>query len=62
MDDVHRASLDDTKKDTRRVRRGLGKGSGVLLRGVMASFLSKDALVTMTEIVPLSTAIFIDAR
>jgi len=31
------------KKDTRRVRRGLGKGSGVLLPGVTAFFLAKDA-------------------
>ena len=43
MDDVCRASLEDTKKDTRRVGRGLGKGSGVLLPGATASFLSKDA-------------------
>ena len=42
MDDVHQASLDDTKKDTRRFGRGLGKGSGVLLLGVTASFLSMD--------------------
>ena len=42
MDDVHRASLYDTKKDTRHVGRGLGKGSGVLLPGVMAFFLAKD--------------------
>ena len=32
------------KKDTRRVRRGLGRGLGVLLPGVMASFLAKDVL------------------
>ena len=43
MDDVRRASLDDTKKETRRVGRGLGKGSGVLLPGVTAFFLAKDA-------------------
>ncbi len=42
MDDVRRASPDNTKKDTRRVGRGLGKGSGVLLPGVMAFFLAKD--------------------
>ena len=36
-------SLDDTKNDTRHVGRGLRKGLGVLLLGVMASFLSKDA-------------------
>ena len=43
MDDVHRASPDNTKKGTRRVGRGLGKGSGVLLPGVTAFFLAKDA-------------------
>ena len=43
MDDVRRASPDNIKKDTKRVGRGLGKGLGVLLPGVMASFLSKDA-------------------
>ncbi len=43
MDDVRRASLEDTKKVTRRVGRGLGKGSGVLLPGVTAFFLAKDA-------------------
>ena len=43
MDDVHCASLYDTKKDTRRVGRDHGKGPGVLLLGVMAFFLAKDA-------------------
>ena len=43
MDDVRRASLEDTKKVTRRVGRGLGKVSGVLLPGVTAPFLPKDA-------------------
>ena len=43
MDDVHCVSLDDTKKDTRRVGIGLGKGLGVLLLGVTAFFLAKDA-------------------
>ena len=43
MDGVSRASLDDTIKDTRHVGRGLGKGSGVLLPGVTAFFLAKDA-------------------
>ena len=43
MDDVRRASAADTKLDQGRVGMGLGKGSGVLLRGVMASFLSNDA-------------------
>ena len=42
MDDVRRASAADTKLDQGRVEMGLGKGSGVLLRGVMASFLSND--------------------
>ncbi len=40
MDDVHCASPADMKLDR---EMGLGKGSGVLLPGVMASFLSKDA-------------------
>jgi len=44
MDDVRRASLDDTKKDTRHVGRGLGKGSGVLSPGVTAFFLAKEEL------------------
>jgi hypothetical protein len=42
MDDVDCAKIGDTKKDTRRVGRGLGKGSGVLLPRVTVSFLSKD--------------------
>ena len=42
MDDVHRASAADTKLDQGRVGMGLGKGSGVLLQGVTASFLSND--------------------
>ena len=40
---ITRDGSDDTKKDTRNVRRGLGKGSGVLLPGVTAFLLSKDA-------------------
>ena len=43
MDDVSRASLDDTIKDTRHVGRGLGKGLGVLLQGMTAFFLAMDA-------------------
>ncbi len=43
MDDVRRVSPDSTKKDTRRVGRGLGKGLGVLLPEVTAFFLAKDA-------------------
>ena len=43
MHDVRRASPADTKSDRGRVRMGLGKGLGVLLPGVTASFLSKDA-------------------
>jgi len=43
MDDVRRASPADTKLDRGCVGMGLKKGSGVLLPGVMASFLSKDA-------------------
>jgi len=43
MDDVCGASPENTKKDTRHVGRGLGKGSGVLLLGVSAFFLAKDA-------------------
>ncbi len=42
MDDVRRASAADTKLDQGHVGMGLGKGSGVLLRGVTASFLSND--------------------
>ncbi len=42
MDDLRRASAADTKLDQGRVGMGLGKGSGVLLRGVMVSFLSND--------------------
>ncbi len=44
MDDARRTSPADTKLDRgRRVGMGLGKGLGVLLPGVMASFLSNDA-------------------
>jgi hypothetical protein len=43
MDDVRRASPAVTKLDRERVEMGLGKGLGVLLPGVMGSFLSKDA-------------------
>jgi len=43
MDDARRASPADTKSDRGRVGMGLGKGLGVLLPGVMASFLSNDA-------------------
>ena len=43
MDHVRRASPADTKLDRGRVGMGLGKGSGVLLLGATASFLSKDA-------------------
>ena len=43
MDDVCRSSPDNIKKDTKRVGRGLGKGLGVLLPGVTAFFLAKDA-------------------
>ncbi len=39
---MRRASTADTKLDQGRVGMGLGKGSGVLLRGVTASFLSND--------------------
>ncbi len=42
MDDVRRASAADTKLDRGRVGMGLGKGPGVLLQGVTASFLSND--------------------
>ncbi len=42
MDDVRRASAADTKLDQGHVGMGLGKGLGVLLRGVTASFLSND--------------------
>ncbi len=43
MDDARRASPADTKLDRGHVGMGLGKGLGVLLPGVMASFLSNDA-------------------
>jgi hypothetical protein len=43
MDNSRRASTANPKKDTRRVGRGLGEGLGVLLPGVTASFLAKDA-------------------
>jgi hypothetical protein len=43
MDDARSASPADTKLDRGRVGMGLGKGLGVLLPGVMASFLSNDA-------------------
>jgi len=43
MEIVRRASPADTKSDRGCVQMGLGKGSGVLLPGVTASFLSKDA-------------------
>ena len=43
MEIVRRASPADTKLDRGRVGMGLGKGLGVMLPGVTASFLSKDA-------------------
>jgi hypothetical protein len=43
MEIVRRASPAETKLDRERVGMGLGKGSGVLLLGVTASFLSKNA-------------------
>jgi len=43
MDNSRRASTANPKKDTRRVGRGLGEGLGVLLPGLTASFLAKDA-------------------
>ena len=42
MDDARCASAADTKLDRGCVGMGLGKGSGVLLRGVTASFLSNN--------------------
>ena len=42
MDDVRCASAADTKLDIGCVGMGLGKGSGVLLRGVTASFFSNN--------------------
>ena len=42
MDDARCASAADTKLDRGCVGMGLGKGSGVLLQGVMASFLSNN--------------------
>ncbi len=43
MDDARCASPADTKSDRGHVGMGLGKGLGVLLLGVTASFLSNDA-------------------
>ncbi len=43
MDDARRASPANTKLDRGHVGMGLGKGLGVLLLGVMASFLSNGA-------------------
>ncbi len=43
MDDARRMSPANTKSDRGRVRMGLGKGLGVLLPGVTASFLTNDA-------------------
>jgi hypothetical protein len=60
MDDVRRASPTDTKKDTGRVRRGLGKGKGVLLPGVMASFLSKDLFGHNDRNCPIVHEFFVD--
>ena len=57
MDDARRASPADTKSDRGRVGMGLGKGLGVLLPGVTASFLSNDAF---GHDVPSSTAILVD--
>ena len=43
MDDVHHVSPADTKLNRGHVRGSPGKGSGVLLLGVTAFFLAKDA-------------------
>jgi hypothetical protein len=43
MDDARCASPANTKSDRGRVGMGLGKGLGVLLPEVTASFLSNDA-------------------
>jgi hypothetical protein len=42
MDDVHCTSPDDMKSDRGCVGGSLGKGTGVLFAGVMASSLVKD--------------------
>jgi hypothetical protein len=49
MDNARRASPADTKSDRGRVGMGLGKGLGVLLPGVTASFLSNDACIYKTK-------------
>ena len=60
MNNVRCVSPADMKSDRGRVGMGLGKGSGVLLPGVMASFLSKTHLVVMKENVPSSMVISVD--
>jgi hypothetical protein len=56
MDDVCHMSPANTKLGRGHVGGSLGKGSGVLLPGVMASVLVRMHLVMMTDIVPSSTA------
>jgi hypothetical protein len=60
IDDVRRASPADTKSGRGRIGMGLGKGSGVLLPGVKASFLAKDAFGHDDGNCAIVTAIFID--
>ncbi len=60
MDDVCPVSPADTKSDRGHVRGSLGKGSGVLLPGVKASFLAKDAFGLGEEIVPSSQLFLVD--
>jgi hypothetical protein len=60
MDDVCHVSPAKTKLGRGHFGGSLGKGLGVLLQGVMALFLVRMHLVTMTEIVSLLTAILVD--
>ncbi len=48
----HPANPADTKEDTGMSGGVLARGQQSFLKGVMASFLIKDRLVMMTEIVP----------
>ncbi len=60
IDDVRRASPADTKSGRGHVGMGLGKGSGVLLPGVKASSLAKDAFGHDDGNCAIVAAIFVD--
>ena len=61
MDDVHRVSLDDTIKIQGVPGGVLGRGRESCCRGRWHSSMPRTCLVTMTEMVPLSTTIFVDS-